>query len=150
MEHFDGGLIHGNLLSLWMRPQASEATDSQSTSATASAPSSQAVLALASPVPVLAVYVTPPSPHRPPWQESETADEPIEETEATYEALKALNLQSVPETLLDLQTAFRSHFMTSTANLDTAEKAAFRDSCLRARRVLLALIRQRTAPISTR
>ena len=70
--------------------------------------------------------------------------------EATYEALKALNLQSVPETLLDLQTAFRSHFMTSTANLDTAEKAAFRDSCLRARRVLLALIRQRTAPISTR
>lgn len=101
-------------------------------------------------MPVLAVYVTQPSPHRPPWQESETADEPIEETEATYEALKALNLQSVPETLLDLQTAFRSHFMTSTANLDTAEKAAFRDSCLRARRVLLALIRQRTAPISTR
>ena len=42
-------------------------------------------------MPVLAVYVTPPSPHRPPWQESETADEPIEETEATYEALKALN-----------------------------------------------------------
>ena len=81
-----------------------------------------------------------PSPHRPPWQESETADEPIEETEATYEALKALNLQSVPETLLDLQTAFRSHFVTSTANLDTAEKAAFRDSCLRARRVLLVAL----------
>ena len=41
MEHFDGGLTRGNLLSLWMRPQASEATDSESTSATASAPSSQ-------------------------------------------------------------------------------------------------------------
>ena len=41
MEHFDGGLTRGNLLSLWMRPQASEATDSESTSATASAPPSQ-------------------------------------------------------------------------------------------------------------